>query len=162
MRVSLLFLRLQQIIRQSKGHKGQQNILGLPSVEPQLLVSKPFFYKPYSFVHAVHICTVLESYAQAKNGKVNSILIHKNLLYAVVLLNVAQHGINARKRLSTQLFFILKSLTQSVVFFFQSGLFRPHSGRLCANTRVLRLEAVKPGQKCPNLSFKLFQKFHAS
>ena len=61
MRVSLLFLRLQQIIRQSKGHKGQQNILGLPSVEPQLLVSKPFFNKPHGLMNTVHICTRLKS-----------------------------------------------------------------------------------------------------
>ena len=161
-RVCLLFLRLQQIIRQSKGHKGQQNILGLPSVEPQLLVSKPLFYKLYSFLHAVHICTGLEGYAQSKNGKVDSFLIHKNLLYAVMLLNVAQHGVNAFERLGTQLLFIFKRFAQPVVFIFQGGLFLPQNGRLGAYALVFRPKAVKPDQKSRNLRLKLFQKFHAS
>ena len=155
-----LHLRLQQIIRQTKGQKGQQNILALPSVGPQFLVCKPFFHQPHGTLHPPHVGAGFEGYLKPENSKVDVFLTHKNLLNAVVLLNAVQQGVNAPERFDAQMFLPCQGIAQLAVFFFQNGLFRHNGGGFGAKTGIFRPKAVQSVQKFRNTEFKPFQKFH--
>ena len=76
-----------------------------------------------------------------------------------MLLDLAQQGVDALKRLGAPPFLSGEGLVQPAVLFFQPGRFHAAGGKLGAQVRILGPEAVKPGQEFGDTRLKLFQKF---
>ena len=78
-----------------------------------------------------------------------------------MLLDLAQQGVDTLERLGAPPFLSGEGVMQPAVLFFQPGRFHAPGGKLGAQVRVLRPQAVQPGEEFGDARLKLFQKFHA-
>ena len=76
-RVILLCLELQELIRQTKGQKREQQFPVLSALGPRFQERKPFFHQAGRFLGALHVGPGPEGDVKTKNGKVDVGITHK-------------------------------------------------------------------------------------